>query len=216
MQNVYRRGADGAQISACDAVGIQYQQGLKDMTPASDLVEGTVEQRRSSAGLRHRWHRAFRWQGDAPFQRGGRRRRSRCAGYQPGVDGPEFRSLYHPARYPLGRTLHRQWDRRFCVGLHDLRGGTCLAFCREDMQAPPANASGMFSSRSVVARSKGSASPVRSCGAGCLSRMAHFTRTWDGAQSLSCPPRKQNGAGSPRPRNGPSCMASYMVCRAIR
>jgi L-fucose isomerase-like protein len=24
----------------CDAIGIQYQQGLKDMTPASDLAEG--------------------------------------------------------------------------------------------------------------------------------------------------------------------------------
>jgi hypothetical protein len=26
----------------CDAIGIQYQQGLKDMTPASDLVEGLL------------------------------------------------------------------------------------------------------------------------------------------------------------------------------
>src|SRR5204863_8148785 len=26
----------------CDAIGIQYQQGLKDLTPASDLVEGLL------------------------------------------------------------------------------------------------------------------------------------------------------------------------------
>ena len=26
----------------CDAVGIQYQQGLKDLMPASDLVEGML------------------------------------------------------------------------------------------------------------------------------------------------------------------------------
>ena len=26
----------------CDGVGIQYQQGLKDLMPASDLVEGTL------------------------------------------------------------------------------------------------------------------------------------------------------------------------------
>jgi hypothetical protein len=35
----------------CDAIGIQYQQGLKDLAPASDLVEGllnNVEGRRSS------------------------------------------------------------------------------------------------------------------------------------------------------------------------
>jgi hypothetical protein len=27
----------------CDAIGIQYQQGLRDMTPASDLVEGLLK-----------------------------------------------------------------------------------------------------------------------------------------------------------------------------
>lgn len=31
-----------ADAYGCDAVGIQYQQGLKDMTPASDLVEGLL------------------------------------------------------------------------------------------------------------------------------------------------------------------------------
>jgi len=31
-----------AHAFGCDAVGIQYQQGLKDMTPASDLVEGLL------------------------------------------------------------------------------------------------------------------------------------------------------------------------------
>ena len=29
-----------ADAFGCDAIGIQYQQGLKDMTPASDLAEG--------------------------------------------------------------------------------------------------------------------------------------------------------------------------------
>jgi len=31
-----------AERFGCDAIGIQYQQGLKDMTPASDLVEGLL------------------------------------------------------------------------------------------------------------------------------------------------------------------------------
>ena len=35
----------------CAAIGIQYQQGLKDMAPASDLAEGLAEQRRAPAGL---------------------------------------------------------------------------------------------------------------------------------------------------------------------
>jgi hypothetical protein len=33
----------------CATIGIQYQQGLKDLAPASDLVEGTAEQRGPSA-----------------------------------------------------------------------------------------------------------------------------------------------------------------------
>ena len=35
----------------CATIGIQYQQGLKDLAPASDLVEGTAQQRRAPAGL---------------------------------------------------------------------------------------------------------------------------------------------------------------------
>ena len=31
-----------ADTYACDVIGIQYQQGLKDLLPASDLVEGTL------------------------------------------------------------------------------------------------------------------------------------------------------------------------------
>ena len=31
-----------ADTFGCDAIGIQYQQGLKDLAPASDLVEGTL------------------------------------------------------------------------------------------------------------------------------------------------------------------------------
>ena len=34
----------------CATIGIQYQQGLKDLAPASDLVEGSAEQRRPAAG----------------------------------------------------------------------------------------------------------------------------------------------------------------------
>jgi len=35
----------------CAAIGIQYQQGLKDLTPASDLVEGLPKQRRPASGF---------------------------------------------------------------------------------------------------------------------------------------------------------------------
>jgi L-fucose isomerase-like protein len=39
---VYIAGVRIAHEFGCDAIGIQYQQGLKDMTPASDLAEGLL------------------------------------------------------------------------------------------------------------------------------------------------------------------------------
>ncbi len=41
MQDVHRRCAH-CEGFGCDAIGIQYQQGLKDMVPASDLAEGML------------------------------------------------------------------------------------------------------------------------------------------------------------------------------
>ncbi len=39
---MYIAAARMADLFGCDAIGIQYQQGLKDMAPASDLVEGLL------------------------------------------------------------------------------------------------------------------------------------------------------------------------------
>ena len=36
----------------CDAIGIQYQQGLKDLAPASDLVEGLLNNVERPPGIR--------------------------------------------------------------------------------------------------------------------------------------------------------------------
>src|SRR4051794_19094697 len=43
-----------ADAFGLDAVGIQYQQGLKDVVPASDLVEGLLQQRRAPTGAQPR------------------------------------------------------------------------------------------------------------------------------------------------------------------
>jgi hypothetical protein len=42
QMNMYHAATRIADRFGCDAIGIQYQQGLKDMTPASDLVEGLL------------------------------------------------------------------------------------------------------------------------------------------------------------------------------
>jgi hypothetical protein len=39
---MYVAAARMAEAFSCDAIGIQYQQGLKDLLPASDLVEGML------------------------------------------------------------------------------------------------------------------------------------------------------------------------------
>ena len=43
----------------CDAIGIQYQQGLKDLVPASDLVEGLLNNVDRPPGLQPRWPRTL-------------------------------------------------------------------------------------------------------------------------------------------------------------
>ncbi len=42
QMKMYHAAVRMADRFGCDAIGIQYQQGLKDMTPASDLVEGLL------------------------------------------------------------------------------------------------------------------------------------------------------------------------------
>ena len=67
----------------CDAIGIQYQQGLKDLAPASDLAEGLLNNVDrppvKAAGNGRRM--LYEGRGPAAFQRSGRMRRPRCAGH---------------------------------------------------------------------------------------------------------------------------------------
>jgi hypothetical protein len=90
----------------CDAIGIQYQQGLKDLAPASDLVEGLLNNtdRPPGAGRQQR-PRAVRRPTAAALQRSGRMRRHGCAGDEPRVAQTRLRSRKHAARRALRRGL---------------------------------------------------------------------------------------------------------------
>ncbi len=71
----------------CDAIGIQYQQGLKDLAPASDLAEGLLNNvDRPPVRDAAQRPRALRGPGAAALQRSGRMRRSGRAGHQPRLD----------------------------------------------------------------------------------------------------------------------------------
>ena len=61
-----------ADAFGCDAIGIQYQLGLKDMTAASDLAEGLLNNVEASAGISQgNGPGTFPWKSIAAFQRSG-------------------------------------------------------------------------------------------------------------------------------------------------
>ena len=100
---VHRRAVRIADRFGCDAIGIQYQQGLKDMAPASDLAEGLLNDA-DRPPVRARDGPRMLYRGAAPpaFQRGRRGLRGGCPRDQPRLDGARARSGHHAARRPLG------------------------------------------------------------------------------------------------------------------
>ena len=88
----------------CDLIGIQYQQGLKDLLPASDLVEGTLNNS-DRPPVRSRDGRRVLFEGEplVSFQRSGRVRRARCVDYVSGSKGDWATGGNDVARHPLGR-----------------------------------------------------------------------------------------------------------------
>ncbi len=71
----------------CATIGIQYQQGLKDLAPASDLVEGLLNNvERPPVKHEDDGQRALRRRGPAALQRSGRMRRPGRSGHEPPVE----------------------------------------------------------------------------------------------------------------------------------
>src|ERR1700677_3109295 len=90
----------------CDAIGIQYQQGLKDLAPASDLVEGTLNnvdrpRVKSAGGSRE----LFAGEALPPFNEV-----DECAG----LDGLLTYQLWHELGFDPENTLHDlRWGRHY-------------------------------------------------------------------------------------------------------
>ena len=123
----------------CDAIGIQYQQGLKDLTPASDLAEGLFNNVDRPPVRDAARPRALREPGAAPLQRSGRVRRTGCAGDQSDLDAAWLRPGNHVARYSLRRNL-RERRRGVRLGVRDLGRGAAESphrwICRRGQRAP--------------------------------------------------------------------------------
>ena len=126
----------------CDMIGIQYQQGLKDLLPASDLVEGTLNNTdRPPVKSRDGKRVPIRGPTGGPFQRSRRRCRLGRPDDQPRSHRHGTPPGNHAPRRPLGRLgplLHHAGIR---LGLPDQRFRPAGPPSSTAGRAPPPNAS---------------------------------------------------------------------------
>ena len=113
----------------CDAIGIQYQQGLKDLLPASDLVEGMLNNADRPPVTAATASECFSRGAAAALQRSRRMRRPRRPDDQPGSRGAG----------PAGRRTRcttcagdddRDGNAGLCLGLPDQRARAAGALHR--------------------------------------------------------------------------------------
>jgi hypothetical protein len=90
----------------CETIGIQYQQGLKDLTPASDLVEGLLNNRKRPPVFDESTGKElFKGEALPHFNEV-----DECAG----LDGVITYKLWRQLGYPAENTLHDlRWGRQF-------------------------------------------------------------------------------------------------------
>ena len=203
----------------CATIGIQYQQGLKDLAPASDLVEGMLNNvdrppvTIAMTGRRSLWRR-----GAAALQRSRRMRRARRPG--------DLSSSGANSGYPPENTLHdlrwgrasiRTTRRRLRLGVPHLRRRAAGAFHRRLARARRASASRRCISASAAARSRASASRAR------LSGAASSCRGWQaevgpgpGRSGRVAAGRNRAALASRPRRNGRSCTPCFRASRATR
>ena len=118
-----------ANAFGCDAIGIQYQQGLKDSVPASDLVEGLLNNAERPPVLGDDGRELY---AGAPLPHFNEV--DECAGVDAVITNRVLTAMkldpattLHDAA--LGRALQRRWHRRLCVGLPDFGRSAAFAYC---------------------------------------------------------------------------------------
>ncbi|MGA8783090.1 MAG: fucose isomerase [Terracidiphilus sp.] len=171
-----------AKEFGCDAIGIQYQQGLKDMAPASDLAEGMLNNTDRppvyAEGTRDELYAG------GPLVHFNEV--DECAGFDSLVTNLCWKAL----GLDPSTTLHDvRWGEHYkgdgngsgkiddFVWLLQISGAAPATTLWAVTRAPSASASPLCTSRSAVVRSRGSASPAKSSGAASLSRAARCIAT---------------------------------------
>ncbi len=166
-----------------DAVGIQYQQGLKDLSPASDLAEGLLNNAdpppvTSRDGSRVLWDGALL----PHFNE---------ADEGVAVDALITNRIWTAMGLDPATTLHdvrwgEEYDGRF-VWVFEISGSVPPSTSRTATRTRSAGARTRCTSRWAARPSRACASPARSSGAGCSCRAATCTSTWAGPSAVSLP-----------------------------
>jgi hypothetical protein len=159
----------------CDAIGIQYQQGLKDMAPASDLVEGLTSVRA--------W---MRWSPTGCGRRCNWIRPQRCMTF-------------------AGENITAVETSTSLCGCFRFQAPCLPRISRAAMPRRAVNGSRRCTSAWGEAHSTESASPATSYGAVFSSKAARCTPTWAEPPPSNCQRKKQRAGSSRSPRSGRSC-----------
>ena len=190
----------------CDAIGIQYQQGLKDLLPASDLVEGTLNNA-DRPPVRSRDGQRVLYDGE-PLPHFNEV--DECAG----LDGLMTYRVHKAMGQPVENTLHDlrwgDWDRighgqRLRLGVPDQRLGAAGPLHRRlGRRHERAPAGDVLSARRRHAQGHLEAGRDR--------LVAHLRRRRPaehgprpGRRRRAAATRKPSAAGRPRRRSGRSC-----------
>ena len=199
----------------CETIGIQYQQGLKDLAPASDLVEGMLNNRKRPPVYDEAGNELFKDEALPHFNEV-----DECAG----LDGVITYQLWRQLGYPPENTLHDlRWGRQFTDKTLDAyvwsvphfgrRAGRAFRRLQVRLQRTPAP--DVFPARRRIAQGRQQAGLDR-LEPRCMSTAKNSSSTPAWPRRSSCRrPRPTSGSGSPR-GNGQSCMRCSRASRATR
>ena len=192
----------------CATIGIQYQQGLKDLMPASDLVEGTLNNTERPPVQDRTGSRELYANEPLPHFN----EVDECAG----LDGLLTYRVHRAMEQPPENTLH------------DLRWGDADASGTTDEyvwvflisgSAPPAHFTGGWQGATSERQPpmyfpngggtlKGISKPGEIVWSRIFIENARLKMDLGRRRPLSCPRQKRSDAGKPRPPNGQSCTPS--------
>ena len=172
----------------CATIGIQYQQGLKDLVPASDLAEGLLNNvDRPPVCDPETGRELFAGEALPHFNEV-----DECAGLDALITYRLWRQLGFPPENTLhdvrwGRHVYRRRHRRFRVGARDLRRRPTRTSDRRLRRRAAANASRRCIPARAAERSRASANRVTLSGAACSSRRGSCTATREWREVVKLP-----------------------------